>query len=170
MEVTMAHIDIDKLTPAEQISDEDAKETALLQKMLHDATDYISGFHWCTPIDRVFFGCGIGKVVAVFLFHFVRPINESDEWLWVVVGDLPSVYLVTERAPDPVTALEVYCELMDDWIKAVLDGGSLKDVYPVRAKPSSVNAKALASRLDFLRTELLPGWREDWPIDEQENE
>ena len=127
--------------------------------MLRDATNYLRDFRWCPPIDRVYLGCGVGEVVAVFLFHLSEPIQGTDEWLWVIEGDLPTAYLVTERAGDPAFAPEVYCGLMEDWAKAVLEGQPLDDVFPVEAEPTPDNAQSLLKRLDFIRTQLLPDWR-----------
>jgi len=157
------HVDLEKLTPVEQIVGENAEETSLLQGMLRDATNYLQSFRCCPPIDRVYLGCGVGGVVAVFLFHFAERIQRTDEWLWVVQGDLPTAYLVTERASNPVSALEIYGELMEEWAKAVLEGRSLEDVFPVKAKPTAGNAESLLKRLSFIRTELLPNWRTNCP-------
>ncbi|MCX5647513.1 MAG: hypothetical protein NTX40_00205 [Planctomycetota bacterium] len=159
----MRHVDLEKLIPAENIAGEDAEETRLLKEMLHNATDYLQGFQWCPPIERIYLGCGVGGVVAVFLFHFGQRIRGTDEWLWVVEGDLPTAYLVLDQAGDPVSALEVYCQLMDDWSKAILDGRPLDDIFPVKAEPTADNAKRLIKRLNFIRERLLPGWRVAWP-------
>jgi hypothetical protein len=159
----MQPVDLDKLIPAERIVGDDVEDTELLQQMLREATDYLKSFRWCPPIEQVYLGCGVGGIVAVFLFHFRERIQGTDEWLWVVVGDLPSAYLVVDGADNPVAALEGYCGLMEDWANAVLGGKPLDDVFPVEAKATSDNAKLLLRRTDFIRTQLLPDWRADWP-------
>ncbi len=78
-------------------------------------------------------------------------------------GDLPSAYLVLDQAEDPASALEVYCQLMDEWAQAILAGRTVKVVCPGRAAPSRENAMALLKRLEFIRSRLLPNWRADWP-------
>jgi hypothetical protein len=154
-------VDLNKLTPAERICGDDAEDTRLLREMLHRATQYIQSFEWCPPIEHVYLGCGVGGVVAIFLFHFGEPVKGTDEWLWVVGGDLPSAYLVLDRANDPVLALDGYCELMEAWARSVLAARPLQDVFPVEAKPTLDNAKSLLKRVNFIRTRLLPGWRSD---------
>jgi len=156
---------LDRMTLVKDMVGEDDEETALLHEMLKNATRCITGFPWCPPIEDVFLGAGIGGVVALFLFHFREKIKGTDDWLWVVVGDLPSAYLVLDNSPDPVCALEGYCELMDDWAKAVLDGQSLDDVYPVKAEPTEEHARMLLSRLEFIRDRIIPHWRRDWPAE-----
>jgi hypothetical protein len=158
-------LDVAKLTPAERIAGEDAEETALLREMLRGAKEYIEGFRWCPPVDRVYLGCGVGGVVAVFLIRFSKRIGDADEWLWVVQGDLPSAYLVLDQAHDPASAVEVYCQLMDEWVKAVLEGRSLEYVFPVNVEPTKTNATNLVKRLNFIRTRLLPEWRARWAIE-----
>jgi len=158
------NVDLESLTPAEEIVGEDTEETALLKQMLQNATEYLRGFRWCPPIDKVYFGWGVGGVVATFLFHFQKPVHGTDEWLWVIEGDLPAAYLVLDQASDPGSALEVYCQLMDDWAKAVLDGRPLEGVFSVKAEPTPENARNLVKRLNFIRTRLLPDWRTRWPL------
>lgn len=79
-----------------------------------------------------------------------------DEQLWVVVGDLPSAYLVTDVSPDAIAALGVYCELMEDWANAVLQETPLNEVFPVSARPTVENAHALLTRVKCLRDGIIP--------------
>jgi len=76
---------------------EDEEETKMLKVMLSEAESYIASFHWSQPIKERYLGFGVGNVVALFLFRFDKPIRETDDWLWVVVGDLPSAYFVVCR-------------------------------------------------------------------------
>lgn len=95
-------------------------------------------------------------VVAVFLFR-IRAVGPIDQWLWVITGDLPSAYLVTDRATSPVRTLEVYCELMADWTCAVRKG-NLRDTFPVEAEPTAENADLLEKRVALLQTQILPAF------------
>jgi hypothetical protein len=87
--------------------------------MMARARDYLAAHRWCESIDAEYFGFGVGGVVAVCLFR-VTLTGGDREWLWVVEGDVPSAYLVTDRAPTPSTALEVYVEL-DSRIRSLKD-------------------------------------------------
>ncbi|MDI1452115.1 hypothetical protein [Polyangium sp. 6x1] len=151
------HADRSKLQPTTQMRGEDDDETRELQATLQEARTYLASFTWCAGIEEEFFGLGIGGIVAVFLFR-IRRVGATDEWLWVIAGDLPSAYLVTDRAASPTQALEVYCELMEDWIRAVRRGGNLRDVFPVQANPSSANADLLEKRILFLRGKIIPAF------------
>ena len=143
------------LTPVQNIAGDDEEDTRLLCKMAVKARAYISSFKWCLPIKAAYFADGFGGVVAIFLFEFEGKIAGTDDWLWVVVGDLPSAYMVV-GPEDAREALDAYCELMDDWINAVLVTHSFEGVFPVDEAETSGNAEALRSRLAFLRTEIIP--------------
>jgi hypothetical protein len=101
-------------------------------------------------------GYGIGGVIALFRVEFTRAIDDIDEELWVVVGDLPSAYFVHEGNEDPAVALECYCGLMEDWAMAAKSGESVDECFPVDAEATLENAEALLSRITFIRSELVP--------------
>ena len=150
-------VDRGKFQRFSDITGDDADDTRLLREMAEEARRYITSHSWCPPQKDLFLACGVGGVIALFLVDFTEKIAGSpDDSLWLVVGDLPSAYFVTENATHPRAALETYCNLMDDWITAVLDDGDLDEVYPVEAEPSEQNARELESRLRFLRAEILP--------------
>jgi hypothetical protein len=102
-------------------------------------------------------GYGVGGVVGVFLFRFARPIGEAgDQLLWVVEGDVPSAYLVTDGAPTPKAALERYCELMEDWAQSVKSGEGVSRKYPIPVKPTEQHAQMLLKRVAFIRENIIP--------------
>jgi hypothetical protein len=149
-------IDLSRLTSSEEIKGEDPEETALLKEMLGKAEAYLESQSWSRPISNVYFGCGVGGVVAVFLFEFEKSVNETDKWLWVVVGDVPSAYFVTDQAPDAAKALRVYCDLMQQWADAVLQEQPLENLFPVSAAPTKKHANMLLSRISFIREKIIP--------------
>ncbi len=152
------HVDMRTVQATVEMAGEDEKETELLRAALVEARGYLEGFEWCRGIDEEYFGLGVGGVVAVFLFR-IEPAEGADEWLWVVCGDLPSAYLVTDRASTPTRALEVYCELMKGWVDAVRGGSPLDEVFPVAIPPTEDAARALEKRVAFLREEVIPAFQ-----------
>ena len=116
----------------------------------------MKSFKWCPPIRERMFGCGVGGVVAVFLFKFVTKISGTDDSLWVIEGDVPSAYLVTDNAPDSASALTVYCNMMDEWAEAILNGFALDSVFPVAAPLTVEMATMLLSRTKFIREQVVP--------------
>jgi hypothetical protein len=150
-----SNVDASKLTPASQIAGEDAEDTALLVAMREDAARYLKSFEWCTGITETWFGCGVGGVFAVFLVGITSDSDDADSTLWVVVGDLPPAYLVTDDAPTPTEALRCYVQEMRQWVNAVRENEPLDDVIPVNVVPTPENADKLDMRLSFLEREFL---------------
>ena len=143
------------ITPILEMQGDDQEDTELLNKMSQDADCFITSHQWCPNISEKYFGFGIGGIVAIFLYHFDSLVNETDDWLWVIVGDLPSVYLVTDGASCPMEALERYCELMEDWANKIMSNNSIDDCYPVKAAPTKENAELLLNRTRFIRKKFL---------------
>lgn len=156
--------DMKTVVPVEQMAGGDEEDTALLKEMLKEAITYLTSHSWCPEIAEKYFGFGVGGIVAVFLFRLSKKIQGTDEFLWVVVGDMPSVYLnIVDEAENPKDALLTYCELMDDWVAAVRNKTPLDKVYPVRAAPTLEHADMLSSRMQSLREDIIPQYGLPWP-------
>jgi len=136
---------------------EDQEETEQLRAILKEAKEYLLSHKWCRSIRKEYFGLGVGDVVGVFLFEIDGAPGTRDA-LWVVAGDLPSAYLVTDAAPNATAALGIYCSMMDDWLKAVRQKGDLSEAFPVPVEPTEENAAALEGRINFLRDEIIPAF------------
>ncbi|HUO04093.1 MAG TPA: hypothetical protein VMU16_02740 [Candidatus Binataceae bacterium] len=135
---------------------QDEADTRLLREMFERAESYVKSLEWCTPITERFFGYGIGGIIAVFFFKFATKINGTDDRLWVVVGDVPSAYLVTDNALNPAAALSLYCDMMEAWATAVLNRTPLDVVFPITAEPTAEHANMLLSRITFIREKIIP--------------
>jgi len=154
-------IDFTKVVPISKMKGDDEVDTKLLKEMLKEASDYIMGFSWHKGVKEVYFGMGVGGVAAVFLFK-IQPSNKSvDEWVWVIVGDIPSAYINIDESPNPACALDGYIGAMEEWIKAVKSGKSVEKLIPVNAPATIENAKDLEKRLKFIDKEILSYYSED---------
>ena len=140
---------------APNIEGDSPEDTKLLRSMADDVRVYLSGFNGCPQIRNLYLAFGIGGVVCLSLAELEDKIDDQDSFLWVVVGDLPTAYLVADSTT-PYEALETYSSLMADWADAVESGASLDDVFPVDARPTSVDACILRRRLLFLKDNVLP--------------
>ena len=94
-------------------------------------------------------------MVAVFLFEIVPTAKDVDTFLWVVVGDVPPAYLVTDDSRTPREAMRAYVDEMREWVDAVRNGGAIDDVIPVKVPPTREWADRLAGRLDLLEREFM---------------
>ena len=134
-------------------------EIAEIQSILalhNKAKEYLEDFDWCISIKKCWYDKehGIYEKIGVFLFE-IEPINDTvDDFVWVIVGDLPSVYL-DKRFTTGKEVLETYCELMQEWADNVKNRKSLDECYPVPVDTTTENADLLSSRISFIRRELL---------------
>lgn len=144
------------MTSVDSLVGEDREDTHLLQGMAAAAKQYLLSFKWCNAVRRGWFGWGIGGIAAVFLFEIEPATPGVDEILWVVTGDLPPAYLVTDDLPTPLAALRTYVDLMAEWIAAVREGRSTEGCISVNHAPTPEAADALETRLSFLKQEFLP--------------
>ncbi len=137
------------VTVSEMRGDSDA-DTDLLRKMATDAEAFIQGFDWCKGIRDTYFGYGIGGIVAVFFLHLAPARIGVDEYLWVIVGDIPPAYLVTDESRTPSEALRTYIIEMRKWVAAAASGQPVGELIPVNMPATREYALALKRRLDFL--------------------
>jgi len=149
-------IDFDKLVPIKRMQGETSDETNLLQGHYQEAEAFIRSFAWCRSIIDCYYRIGIGGIFAIFLFRIVPTSINVDEYLWVIVGDLPPAYLVTDLSPTPAGALRIYIGEMQRWVDAVQKGKPITDVIPVNVPPTAEYAEQLERRLEFLRLSVLP--------------
>jgi hypothetical protein len=152
------NLPVSGVVPVSQMVGEDDDETERLRKMEQKARDFINQFPWCEGIREFYFGDGIGDVVAIFLAQISQAKPSIDEYLWIVVGELPSAYLVTEDSPRPKEALEGYIWEMRKWVELAKQGRTSEEVIPVNVPPTPEWAEILGSRLDTLEKEIIPQW------------
>jgi len=148
------------VVPAIEMHGDDEEDTRLLNDMLNAARAYLESFKWCHEIEKIYFGFGIGGIVAIFLFEIKNMAYPRDTFLWVVVGDLPPAYLVTDEAPDTPTALQLYIDLMREWVEAVKKGESVSELITVNAPTTKKYANMLQGRINYLEENVLPECRE----------
>jgi hypothetical protein len=152
---------VEFVIPIEQLFGENEEETQLLRSMAAQAEAYLSGFAWCQSIKAKYFGAGVGQVLAVFLFNIVPSQANADEWVWVVVGDIPPAYLVIDDCKTPSSALVAYIREMRRWIQLAMLGRTSSEVIPVNAPATAEWARKLEKRMNFLQENILPRFQED---------
>lgn len=152
----MANVDFGNFVPVGEPIGEDAEDAALLRELIEEAQRYINGFDWCGGIQGSYFGAGVGGIFGVVLFGIRTCGEEVDEWLWVVVGDLPPCTWLPMIAPALSEALRRYIEERDRWIKTAREGQPVEALAPVSLLPSRERADELDGRLRFIEDEIVP--------------
>lgn len=137
------------------------EDIAEANSMYQEATRFLRFYDWVSEIKKSFIGMFYPGIVAVFLFEIAPSSPDVDEWIWVIVGDLPSAYLTTEECPNPASALDGYVGAMQEWVEAAQNGKSVAELIPVNVLATKENAKALKTRLDFLDDRILSEYQED---------
>jgi hypothetical protein len=152
------------VVPVHSMKGDDEEDTLLLQQMSRDAETYLRSFSWCGDVQTSFFGGGVGGVFAVFLFN-IRPTRpDVGQWIWIVVGDIPSAYLPIEDAKTPAEVFKTYMWGMSKWVeyaRSEQKEPAGDDVPPVNVPASPEWAEKLEKRLNSLRLIIQPFFGDD---------
>ena len=82
------------------------KEVLQLEK---EASGYLSGFKWCKKIKEKYIYYNLGSTLCVFIFEIEnsQSLVIGDNILWIIVGDIPNMYLDTNSVKTLKEALEI---------------------------------------------------------------
>jgi len=141
--------------------DDDAEEEkSLLDALARSARAFVESHQWAPPIADLLLAFGIGGIIGLFLVRFERGITtgegHGDSEIWVVVGDLPSIYFETEDIDTRAKALVAYCNIAESWADRVIAGDDLSENFPIPVEPTDEHAKMLKSRIATLREKFIP--------------
>ena len=145
----MSMIDRTKLKSITEIQNEEVKQIAC------EAENFLFSHPWCIEITNGYLAWAIAGVIGVFLFDIIPSKPEVDTTLWVITGDLPPAYLVTDYAESWQKALDRYVYEMNRWVKAVREGENLDDIIPVNVEPTIEHAEMLEGRLNFIQEKFI---------------
>lgn len=143
--------------PIEEMRGDDDIDDRLLHQMANEADAYIRSFAWCQELHEKYFGFGCGGVVALFLFSITIRKAKNPEWVWVIVGDIPSCYLEFKGFERPRAALLRYIEGLEDWIDTPSGKRrSRNDLPPIDVPPGREYVELLKKKAAGLRGIVLP--------------
>jgi hypothetical protein len=153
----MSHlIDTRSFPTGRDIDYESEEEVEQLKALTDEAWRFAKHVRWNPPIADLVLAFGVAPMIALFLMRFEPGGRPQDAERWVVVGDLPSMHFETDDAPTPAIALQLYCAIAQDWAETVLEGRDLSECYPIPVAPTHEHAETLLSRIEFIRSELIP--------------
>ncbi len=135
------------------LSKEDEKDTEICQ-LLVESENYLLSHPWCERIEGGWLAISWGNILCVFLHKIISKNQEVDDYVWMVVGDIPPAYIDIESAKDPLEVLECYVGIMSDWVECVELGNSIEDCYPIEVPETKEYASMLKARLKFISEEL----------------
>ena len=127
-----------------------------IKKLSEEAYNYLKQQAWCKEVEEGWLAEGWGYILGIFLFRINPSSKNVDDYVWIVVGDIPPAYIDIESAQTIEEVLKSYILIMRDWTHAVLNKLSLTESFPVAVDPSEKMANMLNRRLDLLESEILP--------------
>ena len=127
------------------------EEQISFNQLLKEAEDEMNFYNWCKEIKASYVGLFYPGILGVFLFHIEPNRPDVDDLIWVIVGDLPPLYLTTDDCPDAVSVLNVYIDIMSEWASAAVDGSSIDELPPINVPAIPENGLAMFSRLEMLK-------------------
>jgi hypothetical protein len=133
---------------------QDSLITEDLTKFINEARVYILSQSWCMEVQDGWLAEEWEGILSVFLFK-IKPINKDvDDYVWIIVGDIPPAYIDIESAKTSSEALYAYCYIMKDWAETVIAGKSVEDCFPINVEASEKHAQMLLSRISFIESNL----------------
>jgi hypothetical protein len=139
------------VVPVDRMLGGTPSDTFTLKQRYSEARSIVSALGVVQRIDQAWFGGGVGKIVAVFLFRF-RDLDGNDLGGWLVCGDIPWFFTLVSDGDFSKVILERYVSLARQWN---LSGG----VEPDRCFFGPYHADLsddLSSRLSFIEREVVP--------------
>ncbi len=140
------------------LNQQDLAESSSLYK---EAREFLEFYDWCVEIKQSFVGVIYPGIIGVFLFKIHPARLDVDEWIWIIVGDIPPAYITVDLCPNPATAIDGYIGAMQEWIDAAKAGKSVAELIPVNVPATAKNALLLEARLDFLDKKILTEYQDD---------
>lgn len=153
--------DISKVTEVNKFRNQLVEDIDNFEEFFSNAKSEIEYYDWCLEILESYVGMFFAGIVGVFLFKIKPSSPNVDNWLWVVVGDLPPIYITCENSPNAANALDAYIGAMEEWVQAASQGDSVEGLIPVNVPANKENAEALGTRLKLLDEMILSQYKGD---------
>ncbi len=119
--------------------------------LYNEAEKYLYSFKWCKNIKKSYLYTNLGSKLCIFLFEIENSASEDDNFLWMIVGDIPPMYLDIFGSKSIREVLNVYVELAKEWTEHIKAGKSTNECYPFNAEPTDEIVKLLGKKIDFLK-------------------
>ena len=148
------------------------EEQSQFTEMEESAKSVLSAEPWCPPTIETYVAAYCPPILGVFLYkidtqHPIALEDEDDfpEWAWVVVGDLPPLYILYVPIGDGLGALRVYIEIYQTWLERFDSGLPFEELDDLKVPKDAKHADMLRVRLELLtknftealRPPLFPG-------------
>jgi len=126
-----------------------------LISLYKQAESYLKGFKWCKEIKSAKVYTNLGRIFCIFLFEIENIESNEDNFLWVVAGDIPTMYLDVFGSKTTKEVVTMYVVLAEDWINGIKTGEGVDECYPFNAEPTLELAELLEKKTSFMKTTLI---------------
>lgn len=162
----MEMIDVYKMIPESELLSGDSEVGLDLVELALEARKFLSAHSWCGGIKSIRYDRGFPKV-AVF-YSEIEPLRGADPDCWVIVGDVPPLYIDTIGHSNGAEALAGYILVYFCMLALYKRGEPLDEEPPVYERGSLTAltmddelAAMLGSRLKFIRDRILEFWPDE---------
>jgi hypothetical protein len=100
------------VVPVERMTGGSPADTLALKRTYSEARSTMRSLGIVQRVEEVWFGGGIGDIVAVFLFRFV-DLDGNEQYGWLVCGDIPWFFTPVTNGDFSKAILERYVTLGD---------------------------------------------------------
>lgn len=121
--------------------------SAAFLKLFHCGREYLVAKPWVVRVTDILVGKIIGDRAGAFLYEIAPTSKKVDRLHWVICGDVPSAYLVLDKAKNPDEAIEQYCFQVRKWIEGVRAGQLLPNTMPIEWPQTIESAERLSKML-----------------------
>lgn len=127
-----------------------------VKSLTEESKNYLKGFAWCKKIKDGWLYTNLGYVLCIFLYEIENIQSPEDNLIWVIVGDLPAMYLDTFNVLTTKKVIETYIELAEDWIHHALNNQLMDECFPFQTEKSVSALEMLRKRVELLKNKILP--------------
>ena len=138
--------------------------------LAHEATAFLESHAWCGKVEGLYYDRGFPKV-SVFLAE-IAPKMSAPGQVWVIVGDVPPLYLDTTDYENGAEALAGYVFLFLLVLRQYRSGKSIDGLPPVLKAGSFVPlsldadlADMIQVRVEHILRQTLEFWKDEIPAD-----
>jgi hypothetical protein len=153
-------IDKSRMIPVELLGRGESEVGIELIELSEEARGFLLAQRWCASVRHIFYDRGFPKM-AVF-FAEIEPLENADPRVWVIVGDIPPLYLDTEDHQNGAEALLGYWLAFAWMIELYNRGLPLEECPPLLTRyslePLKLNrdlTKQIGSHLPYIRQTTL---------------
>lgn len=123
--------------------------------LIKKSKEYLSSHKWCRSIKQCWLFVNLGYALNIYLYQIENEQSPEDDLIWIMTGDLPSIYLDTFGVKTTKEVIENYIDLANDWIEHAEVVQSLDECFPFDIDISTESIESFKKRIKLLSENIL---------------